>query len=485
MTSDRALAARVTPDRSLVLLAGGFGIVAAAVLLDRGAATVSVAVACSLALVAWRGTLQWPAIAAFVIAVGLFIPIGRYTIPIQLPFDLEPYRVVVAIVVLCWVGALLVDPAVRLRRTPFDTPIAVIVLAVLGSVAVNPGRVSTLQAPVVKSLTFFLGFVLVYYLLVSIMRSRRTIETLTKVVVAGTAVVSALAIVEQRTGFNAFDHIGDVLPVLQFNGPIEIKRFGLSRAVGSVSHPIELGVLLAVVLPLGLALTFSAGRRWAIPTGVIAVGMMASVSRSPVVVVCAAGLVLLWLQPKDLKRMLPLLVPLIVVVKLMLPGSIATVKTLFFPEGGLVAEQTHLAPEADPLLAGGRLRLIRPSLDEASRRPILGEGYGTRQTGFFNPLRNAPILDDQWLGLLLEAGIVGVVGWGALLVGAARRLGRASRRRAGPEGWLAAGFAAAIVGFATGMFTFDALAFSQVTFVLWVVLALAASLLLCDAEDAR
>jgi O-antigen ligase len=298
-------------------------------------------------------------------------------------------------------------------------------------------------------------------------------------------VVAALAIVEQRTGFNAFDRIGDVLPLLQFTAPIESERLGLSRAIGSASHPIELGVLLAMVLPLGLALTFSVGRRWAIPTGVLAVGTMASVSRTPLVALCAASVVLLWLQPKDLKRLLPLLIPLIVVVRIMLPGSIATVKNLFFPEGGLVAQGQRLSAEADPLLAGGRIRVIGPSLDEASRKPLLGEGYGTRQTGFFNPLRNAPILDNQWLGTLLEAGIVGVAGWIALFVVAARRLGRASRRRAGPEGWLAAGFAAAIVGFGTGMLTFDALAFSQVTFVLWVLLALAASLLLCDAEEAR
>jgi O-antigen ligase len=486
MTSDRGRAARVALDRSLVLFSGGFCIVTAAVLLDRNVAIVAVAVASVLTVVAWRGAvLGWPPIAAFVIAVVLFVPLGRYRIPIQLPLDLAPYQVVVGIVLACWAAMLLVDPAARLRRTPFDIPVAVIVLAVLGSVAVNPGRVSALEATVLKSLIVFLGFVLLYYWLSSIIRSRRMIETLTKVVVAGTAVVSALAIVEQRTGSNIFDRIGDVVPFLQFTGPIESERLGLTRAIGSASHPIELGVLLAMVLPLGLALSFSVGRRWAIPTGVLAVGTMASVSRTPLIALGAAGLVLLWLQPNDLKRLLPLLVPLIVVVRIFLPGSIATVKDLFFPEEGIVAQNARLAAEADPLLAGGRLRVIRPSLEEASRKPLLGEGYGTRQTGFLNPLRNAPILDNQWLGLLLEAGIVGVAGWIALFAVAARRLGRASRRRASPEGWLAAGFAAAIVGFGTGMLTFDALAFSQVTLVFWVLLALAASLLLCDTEDAR
>jgi hypothetical protein len=482
MTLDRAPAPRAGADYSLAVLGGGFALIAASVVLDRGPALVAVAVAVGFALFAMRRALGWPTIAMLLLAVVLFIPIGRYSIPVKLPFDLEPYRVFVGAILVCWVAALLADPRIRLRRTPFDRAIGIIVLAVLGSVAANPGRVAPLQAEVLKALTFFASFVLVYYFLVSISRTKARVEAITKVLVAGTAVVALAAIIEERIQYNVFDHIGGVIPLLQFNGAIEISRYGLHRAVGSSSHPIELGVLLAMALPLGLALTFSVGRRWAIPTGVLAVGVMASVSRTPIVVLVAAGLVLLWLQPTDLKKLAPLIVPGIVVVQLALPGSLATVKNLFFPQGGLVAEGQQLSPEADPMLAGGRIRQIRPSLEEASGKPLLGQGFGTRQTGFFNPLRNAPILDNEWLTMLLEAGALAVVGWAMLFVSAARRLGRASRRRAGPDSWLAAGFAASIVGFAVGMFTFDALEFSQVTFMIWIVAALSASLLLADAE---
>ena len=114
---------------------------------------------------------------------------------------------------------------------------------------------------------------------------------------------------------------------------------------------------------------------------------------------------------------------------------------------------------------------------------MLGQGFATRQTGFDNPLRNAPILDNQWLGLLLEIGILGIGGWAALFVGSARRLGRLARRRAGPDGWLAAGLAASIVGFGVAMFTFDAFAFIQVSFVFWILISLTASLLLSDREE--
>jgi hypothetical protein len=484
MTHARTATQRAEFDRATVVMAGGFALIATSVLLGIGMPTIAAVVALVTVLAACHQTvLRWPVVVALLISIMLFVPIGRYSIPVDLPFGLELYRVAVAVVLAFWAGALLVDPSVRLRRSPFEVPLLIIVCATLGSLAVNVGRVAPLGPAVLKSITFFLSFVLVHYLLVSVVRSRRTVENLTKVLVAGTAGVAVLAIIEQRISFNIFDHVGRVFPFLHFNGPVEADRFGLIRAVGSSAHPIELGVLLAMALPLGLALTFGSGRRWSIPTAILAVGVMSAASRTPILVLVAAGLVLLWLQPRDVKRLLPLAVPLIIVVKLALPGSIATLKSAFFPEGGLVAEQTAFAREADPLLAGGRIRQLGPMLGEASRTPLLGQGYASRQTGFYNPLRNAPILDNQWLGLLLEIGIVGVVGWAALFVGSARRLGRASRRRAGPEGWLSAGLAASIVGFGVAMFTFDAFAFIQASFVFWILISLAGSLLLSDAEE--
>jgi polysaccharide biosynthesis protein PslJ len=484
MTHAGTATRRVEFDRATVVMGGGFALIGASVLLGIGVETIAAIVALGTVLAAWHQTvLRWPAVVALLITIMLFVPIGRYSIPVDLPFGLELYRVAVAVVLVAWAGALLVDPGVRLRRSPFDVPLLIIVCATLGSLAVNVGRVAPLGSVVLKAITFFLSFVLVHYLLVSVVRSRHTVENLTKLLVAGSAGVAVFAIVEQRISFNIFDHVGKVFPFMQFNGAVEVDRFGLIRAIGPSAHPIELGVLLAMALPLGLALTFGSGLRWSIPTAVLAVGVMSAASRTPILVLVAAGLVLLWLQPRDVKRLLPLAVPLIVVVKLALPGSIATLKSAFFPEGGLVEEQSAFSREADPLLAGGRIRQLGPMLQEASRQPVVGQGFATRQTGFDNPLRNAPILDNQWLGLLLEIGILGVIGWAALFVGSARRLGRLARLRAGPEGWLAAGLAASIVGFGVAMFTFDAFAFIQVSFVFWILISLTASLLLSYREE--
>ena len=484
MSDVRAATRRVEFDRAALLVFGGFALLTASVVLGKATAPVAAVVAVATALVAWhQAVLRWPAIVALIVSIMLFVPIGRYTIPVNLPFDLELYRLAVALVLATWAGSLLVDPAVRLRRSPFQRPLMIILCATFGSIVVNIGRVMPLESAVLKSTTFFLSFFLIHYFILSVVRSRSAIENVAKLLVGGTAGVALFAIVEQRTNFNIFDHIGKVLPFLQFTWSVKTERFGEIRAVASSGHPIELGVLLAMVIPLALALGFGLGRRWWIPTGVLAVGVMSSVSRTPILVLAAAALVLMWLKPGDVKRLIPLMVPLIIVVKIALPGSLATVKSAFFPAGGLVNEQSAYHREADPLLAGGRLRQLGPMLDEASRTPLLGQGYATRQTGFYNPLRNAPILDNQWLGLLLELGIVGVVGWAALFFSSVRRLGREARRRAGPDGWLAAGMAASIVGFGVAMFTFDGFAFIQATFVFWILISLSGCLLLTDTEE--
>ena len=77
--------------------------------------------------------------------------------------------------------------------------------------------------------------------------------------------------------------------------------------------------------------------------------------------------------------------------------------------------------------------------------------------------------------LFLDVGLLGIVGWLWLIVRIVRRLGCLARTRGSPEGFLAAGFAASITGFAVGMLTWMRLRSSKRP-CLWVLLALAATL---------
>ena len=89
-----------------------------------------------------------------------------------------------------------------------------------------------------------------------------------------------------------------------------------------------------------------------------------------------------------------------------------------------------------------------------------------------NPL-NAAILDDQWLGTLLETGIVGFFAWLWIFCRCVRRLSGAAREDDSETGWLYTGLAASIASFGVGMATFDAFSFTQAAFVFFILLALA------------
>ena len=177
---------------------------------------VSVGVAAVvIATIAYRHILSWPSLVASLLLVILFIPIRRYTLPGDLPFELEPYRLLVAFLVLGWGSSLLIDPRVKLWKSGFEAPLALFIFGVLASELVNPGRVATNSTDVAKAMTFFLSFVVVFYLLVSVARSERQLDRFIKILVSSGAVISVLAVIESRTGHNIFNDLGKVVPFLE------------------------------------------------------------------------------------------------------------------------------------------------------------------------------------------------------------------------------------------------------------------------------
>src|SRR6476646_9698257 len=138
--------------QSGVPLVLGLVVLAAATVTGTRPGTVALLVAAlSILLASHRVLLRWHNLLAMVIGVVWFVPIRIYKLPANLPFDLELYRVVVALLLLAWAASLLVDLRVRLHRSPFDVPLAIVVAAVIGSDVVNPGRVSSLGSGVAKS----------------------------------------------------------------------------------------------------------------------------------------------------------------------------------------------------------------------------------------------------------------------------------------------------------------------------------------------
>ena len=464
------------PLVSVALLLGSLSILAVAVLNEARVKDVAVLVGVgAVCVAAYRVLLSWRALIAGLALVIFFIPIKRYSLPAELPFELEPYRLFVAFILLGWAASLLVDPSVRLRRTGLEGPVALIVASILASELANPARVAELGPYVAKALTFEASFILLLFFLVSVVRRREHLDYVLKVLVVGGAIVAATVALERRFHYNVFEHLEGVVPLLRqelsFADYYNVE-FRL-RVLGSAQHPIAMGAAFALLLPAGLYLLITThARRWWIPVALLFVGTIATAARTAFVMLVVGGIVLLLLRWRDLRGYVPALLPLLILTWMAAPGSVGTLRSSFFPPGGLVAEQQTVVP-GNENLANNRLADIGPALQELSRKPLFGQGYGTRIAGFHEPFNNAAILDNQWLKLLLETGLVGLVAWLLLFGRVLRRLVARARSDTSADGWLAAALAASIAAFGLGMFTYDALSFIQVTFVFFILLGLA------------
>jgi hypothetical protein len=446
---------------------------------------LALAIACVIAA-GHRTLLRWHVLLASMLLVILFIPIKRYELPGNLPFDLEPYRLAVALVMGGWLVSLLVDPRVRARASGLDGPLWLIALSALGSALINGHRIDTLAVggDVTKGLTFLLSYVLVFYLIVSVVRTLPHVRLLVKVLVGGGAVVAFFALVESQTGFNIFNRLADVAPFLvlkeDLSGP-RLQRGGSIRVFASGQGPIPLGASLVMLVPLALFLVRASSRKalWWGATLVLVLGALASGSRTSVVMLVVVGIVFLRLRPTHTRRALAImLLPGLIAIHLVLPGAIGTIKGSFFPQEGLIAQQSENAGTR----GSGRIADLGPAMEEFVASPLLGQGYGTRITG--RERANAQILDNQWLKTLLETGALGAFAWLWLYVRFGRRLGPEARADDGERGWLLTALVASVTAFAVGQLFFDAFAFIQVTFIHYILLGIGAALVTAPDRSA-
>jgi len=468
---------RVPP--SALAIGGTIGLVSIDIIVRRGggktAAEAMIAVLLGLAV--GRLVRSWTAALGGLLLVVLLIPSdGRVVLPGGLPFQLEPYRFVVGFLVVGWIASLLVDPRVKMRKSGFEGPLLMIGLAVLGSELSNPGRVSSVSTHVIKYVWLFAFFLLAFYMVVSVVRTRVQLDRLITVMVSAGCLVGLAAAYERQKGINLFnEYLPKLLPIFHYIIPPTIARDGHVRAQATAGHPIELSSSMSMLMPLAAYLAITRKQaRWWIAMVALLLGDFASGSRTGIVGLLIVIVVFVCLRPRQTLRCWPALIPVIPVLHFAAPGALGGLQNMFFPSGGLVAQQSSTINGQ----ANNRLSRWGPEMKEfAAHNPLVGEGFGTRVTGLKYG-NNAIVLDDQWLGTLLETGLLGIGGWLWLFFRVIRRLGaRAKLDPDSPEAWLAVALAAAVANFAVQMYFYDAFSFIQATFIVYTLIAFAAVLL--------
>jgi polysaccharide biosynthesis protein PslJ len=317
--------------------------------------------------------------------------------------------------------------------------------------AANLDRVNAAGTLVVKQFSFFLSYLLVVYFIVSVIRSRRDLDRMLRLLVAGGTIVAAAALFEWRTTTNLFNWYQHVVPFLHYvdEGVAQARGTGV-RARASAQHPIALSAALVMLLPMALYLWFREGRKlWLGCATLLTLGALSTGSRTGTTMLIAVLVGYLCIKPRDTIRLLPWLVPLLVVVQVVLPGTIGTMRTILDPHY-VIKEQSYNQGET-----AGRVADLGPALKRWSAKPLLGNGFGTT---IADP--NAKAGSEQQILL-----------W--LFCRAIRRLSARARSDPGADSWLAASLAVGLIAFVVGMLTFDAFAFIQVTFFAFVTLGFA------------
>ena len=336
-------------------------------------------------------------------------------------------------------------------------------------------RVNLFDQSVVKALLLFATYILMVYLISSAFPRFADTRRLISIIVALGTFVAAFAVVESATGYNVFDEWLRIgwLSQIQLASVGDVGREGATRAVGSASHPIALGVVLTMLFPLAGYLAHH-DRRWLLSVVLLPAGTFATVSRTAIVMLVVIMIVLALLRPVESVRLAGVVGVAALALVVASPSSLSAVAGSFFPKGGIVAEQSNTA--TGNVESRGRLADLGPVFHDWVQEPIVGQGFGSRPVdGTENSLgdgRYSGVLDDQWLDLLLETGAAGVAAWIALFFVLVKALLRRAKVQDDP-GLLSVALLASVVAFIAAMLFLDAFGFPQLTFVAFLLIAIA------------
>lgn len=288
--------------------------------------------------------------------------------------------------------------------------------------------------------------------------SRDRFETLLRRIVLAGGALAALAIAQFITGQSWVDRIS--IPGLSYNQALGgvATRSGLNRPAGTALHPIELGVVLTMILPLAfnLALVDRARgpvRRWA-PVPLIMFAAFLCISRSALIGVALGTIVIAARWPRRVRRTTLCAAPFFLVLLFVtVPGLLGSLLGLFTGIGG---DSSAISRTSSYGLA----------FEFVKRSPIVGRGFST----FLPSYR---ILDNEYLLLLIEVGAVGLLCTLALFVTAMVCAGRVRAAKIDPRSeQISQALKASVIVGAGCMALFDGFGFPMASGMLFLMTGL-------------
>lgn len=288
--------------------------------------------------------------------------------------------------------------------------------------------------------------------------SYERLHTLLRRLALGAGAVAILGLVQYVTHQLWIDRLS--IPGLSPAAVTELgARSGFARPSGTSASAIEYGVVLAMALPIVIALAGGRHRRFAFRLLLVPMILSIYLSVSRSAYLCAAvGLLVLGMSWSNRQRLQALGFTTLVSVGLYVsvPGLLGAILGLFSNA------------DSDPSVAS-RTGSYEVAGEFIANSPLVGRGFGTFLPRYW-------ILDNGYLGLLIEAGILGLLGLLVVLASgffAARRAGDGVPTE---DRQLSRALMASILAGATCLAFFDTFAFPQTSGCVFLVLGTAGAM---------
>jgi hypothetical protein len=411
--------------------------------------------------VAERAMDDWPRttrvlpwlIAAFIAMLWL-VPFNSITLGASGPIDLRFDRLVLPILVLVWLLSAAVDRqgSPRLRLTSIHAAIGIFVALSFLSVVLDAGYLNqTLELDTaIKKLSLLTAYATFFVMVTSIVR-RTEIRAFMAYTLFLAAVCSVGIIWEYRFSYNVFYVWSDkLLPGffhVQLFDPHGVDEIGRRQTRGPAELGLEAASMLAMALPIALVGVMHASRwRQRILYGLAACLLLAAAistyRKTAFLAPLAVVATLAFFRRRELLKLAPLAVVLLVAVHALSPGAI-----------GAITDQlgsSRLSSAATVNDRASDYDAVRP---DVWSHLALGRGYGSYEQTRYR------ILDSEVLHRTVETGVLGLAAYIAMIMSAivaARETIRSRHPRWAPPALAAAAAAAAFLTVST---LFDAMSF--------------------------
>lgn len=297
--------------------------------------------------------------------------------------------------------------------------------------------------------------------IIAMITTTARVELMLKGLLLGGALSATFAAVRLVTG-------ADLAPLFTLPGlkvsdfllVTSLAREGIYRPQGSAGHPLELAGVLTVIIPLGIAVASAARKRgerawpWTACTGLLICGALVTVSRSVVVGLVAAVLVMAWRW--SIGRFAVTLLAAIAGIGL---GLLLNVQVL----GAVVASFANAATDSSIASRGRGATYVATHFRDHF---WVGQGAG------MYPAYRQPVLDNQYLSRLMETGALGLISFVALIGVALVLALRASAATDPVIAELAGGVSGSLAALAVISLILDVSGFIQIWTVTWILVAI-------------